>query len=312
MEIREGEPNCFGGIGLMVEHPQSRIRFLLGPSTLESLQIVGAPIWRDRIVGVCENWLAISGSASLPLAQIEIDTLQPPHLGLGSGTQISSLIAHALIAAAKSSESPIGYAPDPEELTRTSGRGGRSHIGMGGYLMGGAIVDYGQQAMGNRVRREAFPDWPILLIQCDQFTGVHGERERMMFQHCSGISNPNRVEMLQIVEQELVPAIRSGSWNRWDQYAGVYGYLAGKIFEEVQGGAYRTPSIAALVSHLRDLGCQGAAQSSWGPTVMVVAQDTAHASSLVSSLKEAFPSVGITITAARNKPAEITLGTVPK
>ena len=111
--------------------------------------------------------------------------------------------------------------------------------------------------------------------------------------------------MIDTIQDELLPALSSQDWRRWDTHAGVYGAWAGKIFEKVQGGVYRSDAIRKTVEAFRRLGCHGASQSSWGPIVVAAAQDIAHAEYLKQELLASDPTLRIQITLPRNESASI-------
>ncbi len=90
-----------------------------------------------------------------------------------------------------------------------------------------------------------------------------------MFERCSLLPNPNRELMIQTIEHEILPAMAAKDWDRFDMALGRYGRWAGKIFEPVQGGVYRSPQIAhcidvAIKLGLRDLLRHRRAPSIWG------------------------------------------------
>lgn len=201
-----------------------------------------------------------------------------------------------------------------EALAKLSQRGKRSNIGLLGFLEGGFVVDHGQPSPnGNgtiskeRTQRIAFPDWPVLIIQDTKSLGDSGNDEASMFELCSRCSNPNRIAMVQLVQQEMLPAIAARDWKQFDIALGRYGRWAGQIFETVQGGIYRTRQIAHSVDVANQLGLKGATQSSWGPTVCAIARDDEHARWCQSRLQSEMPSVVVTTTKAANYSAQVEL-----
>jgi predicted sugar kinase len=91
--------------------------------------------------------------------------------------------------------------------------------------------------------------------------------------------------MLSAVRLELLPALASKDWSVASQAIGRYGAMAGEIFRPLQGGTYRSPSIAAAVASLQTSGVPGVGQSSWGPTLFAVARDEDHAEWIAGHLR---------------------------
>jgi predicted sugar kinase len=65
-----------------------------------------------------------------------------------------------------------------------------------------------------------------------------------------------------------------------------YGHLAGECFSACQGGPFNGPGLAELVAHIHNLGFEGVGQSSWGPTLFVVAPDQQAAEDLAARLRD--------------------------
>lgn len=286
----------------MADNPSTRIEGVLGTtSKSHELTIVADPYWTSRIANICERWMSICNETHLPLDQIVLHKSAPPHCGLGSGTQVACAVTAILERARGRTISTT------EQLKNLTGRGARSCVGLQGFMEGGFIVDYGHsKAMTRRSLRLDFPsDWQLLLVRVSNSVGDSGDAEQQMFNQCASHANPNRERMLDLIETEIVPAVQMQDWDRWDNSAGLYGHYAGQIFSECQGGIYRTPEIGRLVDLLTKLGCMGAAQSSWGPTVLIVAKDPEHATWLSGAIKVDFPGALLECTSPQNNPARL-------
>ncbi|AMV34614.1 hypothetical protein VN12_20990 [Pirellula sp. SH-Sr6A] len=302
VEIHPGTNSCYGGIGWMVTDPYSTLRFEIAECHIDELQVVAPNEWQGRVLELCRRWLAIHPSRShLPVRSLWLATTQRPHQGLGSGTQWSCMVIHALMAAA--SGDPMGCRLSIEELARLSGRGLRSYIGLAGYLAGGVILDYGLPSRS--VRLLPFPNWPVLLLRDRNTEGESGDAEKEMFQVCSQHPNAGRGAMLSLIEEHLVPALESNDWTRWDHHIGQYGQLAGKVFEKVQGGVYRSQSIQRIIETAKGLGYRGAAQSSWGPSVALALPEGAAAESIIDAFQRRLPGISITLTGGRNSGSHV-------
>lgn len=304
MEICPQQANLFGGIGLMAESPSTCIEGVVGTvGNISELTIVADAYWKSRIFKSCERWASTLNERELPVKEIILHQAASPHCGLGSGTQVACAVA-AILERARGRT-----IPNIDQLKVLTGRGARSCVGLQGFMDGGFIVDYGHsQAMSRPSLRMSFPQqWRLLLVRVSNSLGDSGDAEQQMFQQCASNPNPNRQHMLDLIESEIVPAVKSHDWERWDRSVGRYGHYAGSIFSKCQGGIYRTPEISRLVDLLMNRGCSGAAQSSWGPTVLVVAKDDDHATWLINTIKEEFPNAGIECTLPQNNPASVLL-----
>ena len=322
MEISEFEPNCYGGIGLMVEHSIADVQATILPTSPLSLCRIHADAhWHPRIEAVANRWLQTH--PQLPVDSIRVIESPLPHQGLGSGTQMACTVAALLSAAERfqlddlaSSETSkldvsIPRLFDIDALAKLSQRGKRSNIGLCGFMAGGFVADHGisvSREGGNtssRTQSVPFPNWPVLILQDTNSLGDSGNDEASLFERCSCCPNPNRGAMALLVQQEILPAIHASDWKRFDIALGQYGRWAGQIFQPVQGGIYRTSRIAHSVEAATRLGLQGATQSSWGPTVCAFAQDQEHADWCQSRLQSELPGVDVSVTKAANYPAQV-------
>ena len=308
MEISESQPNRFGGIGLMIEHPIAVVHATLGLPSSTQCDIQADDDWRPRIMAVVNQWLL--SHPMLPIQSIDVIESPLQHRGLGSGTQMACTIAALLSAAEGSGSNRISFTLD--ELSKLSQRGKRSHIGLCGFIEGGFVIDYGVPthscSSANetvRTQRVPFPNWPVIIIQDKAGRGDSGQDEAAMFDRCSGCSNPNREAMVQLVQEEILPAIIAKDWPQFDLALGRYGRWAGEVFKPVQGGIYRTSHIAQCIEVANKLGLQGATQSSWGPTVCAIAKDDEHAVWCHARLQSALPRIAVSITKAANDPARV-------
>jgi predicted sugar kinase len=79
----------------------------------------------------------------------------------------------------------------------------------------------------------------------------------------------------------------------------------GEAFVALQGGVYGNP---AAVEFLRRQGVRGVGQSSWGPTVFGIVEDSDQAKALAYRLGQTLSQASsVMVTRARNGGAEITL-----
>lgn len=316
MEISDSQPNCYGGIGLMVDYSIATVQAIIGKSANSQCIILADSHWGPRVHSVTQQWLQTR--EVLPIQAITVIDSPFPHQGLGSGTQIACTIASILFAAETNldgqwnEQDGLCKLVSMDSLSLLSQRGKRSHIGLTGFLEGGFVVDHGRTSPSapdavpsSRTERYTFPDWPVILIQDMACAGDSGVEEAAMFERCKHQPNSNRESMIHLVQFEILPALQAVDWMRMNEALGEYGRFAGGIFEPVQGGIYRTSKIANTIEVAKQLGLVGATQSSWGPTVCAFGQDDEHASWCQSRLRDKLPHAEITVTKAANTPAQL-------
>lgn len=316
LEICDQSLNLFGGIGLMLTSPIAVLEACVSDASIDDLQIESDRYWKDRIFAVCKNWLAQHQSNTLPVSKLQLSA-PLPHQGLGSGTQIASMIAFLLWQVSRShigntqaddynsdTQRTIEY-PTLSELAAWSLRGLRSHIGLAGFLGGGFVIDLGKSASDlTRTKTIPFPEaWPVLLLRDPQSIGTHGPLEKKWFEECSRTPNSHRPRMLQLTEDVIVPSIEHRDWATFDHAIGEYGRLAGSVFSKAQGGMYRTPQMEQLVAFGDSLGFHGVVQTSWGPTVALVTKDEDQIRWLIDKYRNRWPELTLEKTYACNTPA---------
>ncbi len=300
----------------MVEHADAGVLAKIGPSDYLECEIQADMYWKPRIEAVVTQWLRTH--SEIPVRRIEVIASPRPHQGLGSGTQMACTIAALLLNA---NGFLLGNPPNPEmamrsfaleQIAHLSQRGKRSNIGLRGFVDGGFVVDLGMplQADGgseipSRTQRFAFPNWPVIIVRDPSSVGDFGNQEANLFERCRHRCNANRESMIRLVQDEILPAIQTDDWAKWNEALGQYGRWAGEVFEPVQGGIYRTPQIAQSIDIARQIGLSGATQSSWGPTVCAFARDDEHAIWCASRLRTALPHFEVDVTRAANHPAQV-------
>lgn len=175
-EICPKQPNCFAGIGLMIDHSiaemEATVSHVATPEHSPSETLIQADeYWKPRIQTFLNcyklNRITLLDSAGF-LQSIVLRASPSPHYGLGSGTQMACTLATLLQAIdglhdnkqqASQSEMSIeeilrsyehNLAAGPKRplrhlLAEISQRGKRSNIGLQGFIEGGFIVDHGQE-----------------------------------------------------------------------------------------------------------------------------------------------------------------------
>jgi beta-ribofuranosylaminobenzene 5'-phosphate synthase len=334
VELCPGEPNQFGGIGLMIDSPPTRLRAHLQRSSRGNEQD-----WYLRAQKAAKGTAELLG-LQLPVLSWYLDSSPGQHVGLGSGTQLAAATASLTLAFARSDQAfrenrtqnivggetilardlwrDIAANGDVASvLAECTSRGNRSHIGLHGFLHGGFIVDLGRQfddvASGNsgsirNAKHFNFPeDWRILLVTPQRLDPVYGQRESDWIQYCGQSSNPDKQRMLELISDSIVPNLKAGGFV--DAAQGLYEYsvLAGNLFSPIQKGIYRDATTAEVVAAIRKLGITAVGQSSWGPTVFALLENSDQADWLFNRLQEQFPieNFGLQIVGASRHGATI-------
>ena len=291
----------FGGAGLMVEDPATRILF--APS--EQLEIDDRQ--RERIGAAVNVWFdqygqlvpTLESIQEIPLA-IRIQSAPPTHSGFGSGTQLTLGIAAGLF---HHFGLPI---PKPEELSPAMGRGNRSAIGSHGFFTGGMLVDRGK-GQGDSIAeldiQVSFPEeWRIVIALLNGPKKVFGKKEASAFIELPDSTESRAVRLRELVAHELLPAVMSRDCSKAGQAIYELNYGSGELFAAYQGGPYNGPEIEELVQRIRTFGIAGVGQSSWGPSVYALTPDNETAIRLSDHLQQTYDDrCSVTITKAINR-----------
>ncbi|MBM4021446.1 MAG: hypothetical protein FJ284_04240 [Planctomycetes bacterium] len=300
----------FGGVGVMVDRPGVQLR--LRPAN--RLEVRGAHAERAvKFARACmQAWQLGDFGCS-------IDVVGAPaaHVGLGSGTQLGLAVAaglqHLFRDAADDGEAGRSDRPEerlaaaerdrlfdvPEaiELARVVGRGRRSSVGVYGFSRGGLIVEAGRTVQAGagdddathefspmiaRVRLPAA--WRCVVIVARDSVGPSGPVEREAFGRLPPVPVEVTAELARITVMELLPAAVEGKFADFSAAVRRYGEVAGRPFAEESAKLPHAAATAQLLELLGELGVGGAAQSSWGPTVMACCPSLAAAGDLAASL----------------------------
>ncbi|PHR98633.1 MAG: hypothetical protein COA78_25965 [Blastopirellula sp.] len=276
-----GNPNvpAYGGAGVMIDQPVLELKC----SPNNAFETGGE--LSERIVHFAEAWSDYHQS-EIPSCYLESIGTKYAHQGLGHGTQLALATATALNLVAKISE------PSPEELAASVGRGRRSAIGTYGFRYGGFIYESGRKAdetFSKLSSQHPFPEqWKFLLIMQPQLAGCHGQAESKAFENIPPVSEATTRKLNEILTTLLIPALTKCDFAAFSDALYDYGHLAGLCYESVQGGAYMSRLNDQIVDTLRADGVFGVGQSSWGPTLFALCQNTAQAKQSQENLQNQF------------------------
>jgi beta-RFAP synthase len=208
----------------------------------------------------------------------------PEHSGLGTGTQLGMAVAKVLAVA-------YGLRHlSASELAERLGRGGRSALGIHGFAQGGFLVEAGKShvtGIAPLIARLPFPEsWRVVIV-LSPWKGCHGSDEFDAFQTLSELPQRSGTTdaLCRLVLLGMLPALLESDLRAFGQAVFEFNVRTGELFVPVQGGVYSHPRVADLVDFIRRQGIAGAGQSSWGPTVFGICQDSDHASAIAQRIR---------------------------
>jgi predicted sugar kinase len=268
----------------------------------------------ERALGFARNCVEAWGLREA--YAIEVRTAPRSHVGLGSGTQLGLAVAAGIRHLARPQTAAEGVAApvhpgerplDASEhewtfesgaaldLARAVGRGRRSCVGVHGFARGGLIVEAGRleaqvpvagvNEFSPVVARVRLPsEWRCVLIIARGISGLSGDAEKKAFARLPPVPTEITAELARIALLELLPAAVEGRFDAFSRAVRGYGALAGRPFAEESRTLAHAEATAGLLDLLGELGVEGAAQSSWGPTVMACCESVAAAGTLLNVL----------------------------
>lgn len=285
----------FGGIGAMVAPPQLRVRV----SAAQQFTVHG-PL-AERAARVARELVKLERlPAQLP-CRIEVLDAPAEHQGLGVGTQLSLTVAIALLRWFARPDTSVRVAdvgitdvsvPSVGKLAVALGRGRRSAIGTHGFAHGGLLVDGGLSETHGAARQiaplvarvELPAAWRFVLLAPRDDQGLSGSAERAAFDRLPPVPDEVTAELCREILLGLLPAAVEADCDTFGESLYRFGRLAGSCYQSVQGGAYGSSRLEALVERARELGARGVGQSSWGPTLFALLPDQVAAEDFVARL----------------------------
>lgn len=330
LELAEGQPLRYGGLGLMVELPSLLIRIHTGINDGRTDDDLS-----ERIHAVLRQ-RSVLGVHSIPDG-VHVELLTPIriHSGLGFGTQFACAVATGLELFSQlqnahlqvSSEwhilhETIGFGQSLEvaQLAAWSGRGRRSSIGLHGFLHGGLILDRGHAQSSAVDVEEACAaeassqpstrsiatsglilpiDWRAVLIIPRDANRISGPRECELLDAASVYPNAQRDRMYMLAQQCLDYSTGAGDFAGFVDSIDQYTLLAAQLFVNVQGGLYGGSAIARAVESAKQCGLSGVGQSSWGPTVFGFAPDEDSARAIAGRIGHQLPATNWEVIVTR-------------
>jgi len=286
----------FGSLGLPLNEPETLVRLsLANRTTVEGPDAARAA---RHLETLCRH-LGINAHHRL-----EVEHAIPPHIGLGSGTQMAMAVAAAL-------RRLHGLDTNATDDATLLGRGSRSGIGIAAFRDGGLIVDAGRrrnEAEPPVVARHPFPDaWRIILILDHTNTiGLHGVDEVAAFRALPPFPVESAAEICRRVLMQALPAVVEHDFEAFGDAIEAIQTAMGTYFAPAQGGLFTSPRVERVARGLRQAGAKGIGQSSWGPTGFVFAPSELDARRFINAVREmAEPGIEMRVVKGRNTGARI-------
>jgi len=280
----------FQGFGLMVDRPGFHVvgrrsedgqhRISLNGLRASNSEAVGSEIIAKGLTYLDRLHEAVESPTFL---EIEINRVIQPHTGLGSGTQLAYAIATVWN---ELNGSPL----TAQEIRQTLQRGKRSCIGSFGFYRGGLLIDAGmaQDETQGACRFAAIlpSEWRFILATPTGVQGVAGSAELEAFRNLPTLPI-EQTERLTVLLDDLQDAVED--YSRFSSILREFGLIVGESFSAVQGGRFSHPACDLLFETMSELGIEGIAQSSWGPTMFGVCESSEQAEVVSERLKQALP-----------------------
>jgi beta-RFAP synthase len=222
------------------------------------------------------------GPIETPPRAIRIESCQPEHVGLGTGTQLGLGVAKALACSWDCDRWTSS------ELAIKVGRGLRSSIGVHGFERGGLIAESGKlesDQIAPLLLQLPFPDdWRVVVAVPPCGSSMHGELERSAFERLKASEAEFGGELCRLIVQAMLPAVQQQRFREFSESVFEFNARVGEWFRPVQHGRYASRASEELVARIRSWGFAGVGQSSWGPALFAFAESEPQAEDLKSRL----------------------------
>jgi beta-ribofuranosylaminobenzene 5'-phosphate synthase len=274
----------YGSIGVAVNQPH----LVLRAETADTLLVEG--LENNRVTTYAQRFIRRYG---LPAgAHLNLLTRIPPHVGLGSGTQLGLAVGAALARLA-------GLQLSVAEIALAVERGQHSGIGIATFQHGGFVLDGGHRILSTlsdpsighvqarQIEKGKVPpllfqhplpkDWFFVTVIPEADPGMSGEKEDSAFLQLPEAPSHLVEKISWLLLMKMLPAIVEKDIANFGQALTSIQRIVGDCFASVQGGRYASPVSEKVVEFLLDRGAAGTGQSSWGPTVYGLVRGREHA-----------------------------------
>jgi len=282
----------YGSIGVAVNCPS----LVLRAEAAGSLLVEGSE--NDRVTTFAQRFIRRHGVPAG--AHLNLLNGIPPHVGLGSGTQLGLAVGTVLARLA-------GLRLSPGEIALSVGRGVHSGIGISTFQHGGFVLDGGRRILSNSsdsssvdrqekkiekgeippvLFRQALPkDWYFVTVIPETDRGLSGEKEVQAFAELPKAPSHMIEKISWLLLMKMLPAVVEKDIANFGRALTGIQRIVGDCFASVQGGRFATPISEKLVDFMLDRGAAGVGQSSWGPTVYGLVKGKDHARQLEQDVR---------------------------
>ncbi len=289
IDLNGGLGRIYGSIGVALNEPS----VVVEAKTSGKLEIKGEDA--ERVKSLVEKFTRVYNVDTK--VELNVKMTIPEHVGLGSGTQLSLAVASCL---AHINKLNIGI----RELAKATGRGSISGIGLEAFRRGGFIIDSGRKVKDSKdipyaIYRHNIPeDWTFILAIPSAGRGLCGREEEIAFEKVIPAPSEIAGEICWLLQMKILPSLVEEDIETFGRALMEVDRKVGLYFGEVQGGIYKETITQSLVECMLESGSYGAGQSSWGPAVYGIIDDS-NAKKLESTIKDFFREKGVGGTTIR-------------
>jgi beta-ribofuranosylaminobenzene 5'-phosphate synthase len=291
VDLNGGLGRRFGSLGVALDAPVTRV--ILTPSA--RLEAAGPDAERAR------RYLAaiVAHYGLHDRLKLWVESSIPPHVGLGSGTQLALSVG---LAATRM----FGCDVDTWGIARLLDRGARSSVGIATFATGGVVLDGGRGAGEEPppvLSRLDFPEaWRILLVFDQTQTGLHGQAEREAFRRLPPFPAADAARLCRLVLMTALPALAERNLSGFGGAVSEMQRVMGDYFAPAQGARFLSPLVSGALAWLTEAGAGGVGQSSWGPTGFALIGSLAEAEHMLAGLRQRWPEgSGLAFALARGR-----------
>ncbi len=265
----------FGGLGVGIDHPNVIVEAHNSPNfAIEGQEVELANSIAHKFFSVYRLQ---------PKAKINVVEAIPPHIGLGSGTQLSIAIAVALAKL-------FGIKASVPELAVAMGRAKRTAVGTTIFQVGGFVVDGGKnqktQNFPPLIYRQPVPtNWRFVVAVPNAKEGLSNSEENHAFQKLTKMPSEDVGQICRLIMLKLLPALAEYDIEAFGDALTKIQVITGNYFAQAQGGTYSSPDAAECIKFLKKAGAYGVGQSSWGPALYAVVKQE-QAKQTLAQVKE--------------------------
>ena len=291
----------FGSLGMMIDGLATQVQVAHAEADrVDAATDAGHEV--DRLRRLVRQLKAATGRDE-PVA-VHVKEALPPHVGLGSGTQLALALGRAF-------SELHGLGLTTPAIASLLDRGARSGIGIAGFDHGGVLVDGGPRAGANAppvLARFDFPaDWRVILVLDRARSGLHGDSEKEGIARLPTFERARAANLCHLVLMQILPALAEADFGPFAAGLSELQANVGEYFAPAQGGIYTSPAVAQLMRWLAERGPAGIGQSSWGPTAFAILPSETRAQEVLRQARAsaAIGELAATIVTGRNHGARV-------